>query len=71
MKKIARNTTRKTRYSVVQTLPIVKVVGHHHTRERAEMARCRYLRKPHGSGVGPIVEIYEMQPGEYLTPCNR
>jgi hypothetical protein len=67
MKKIAHNKTDNTRYSVIQTGPITKVIGHYETREKAEAARGRFLDKPWGSGIGPIVQIHEMAPGEYLT----
>ena len=66
MKKIAHNTTDKIRYSVIQIGPTLKVIGHYDTRERADGARGRYLIKPCGSGIGPIVQIHEMAPGEYL-----
>jgi hypothetical protein len=66
MKKIAHNTTDKTRYSVIQTGPTLAVIGHYEAHDRADAARGRYLSKPWGSGIGPIVQIHEMAPGEYL-----
>ena len=64
---LAKNTTDRTRWTVVQIGPTYSVIGHYATRERAEVARGRYLAKPHGSGVGPIVQIFQLAPGEYLT----
>lgn len=65
-RKLAHNTTDQTRWSVIQTGPTTRVLGHYDTREAAEAARGSYLSKPWGSGIGPIVQIHEMAPGEYL-----
>jgi hypothetical protein len=66
MKKLTSNPTDETRWTVVQVGPTARVIGHYKTEKRATAACDRHLARPHGSGVGPIVRIYRMEPGEFL-----
>lgn len=71
MKKYALNNTGKTRYTVVdQTPPNGRILGHYATRKGADAARTRYLADrspaPLSSAAGPIVQVIEMLPGEWL-----
>jgi hypothetical protein len=66
MRKLAHNTTDRVRWSIVQTAPRRRVIRHYSCEERAEKAMARYLCRPHGSGIGPMVQIWRMEKGEYL-----
>jgi hypothetical protein len=64
--KTAHNKTDAVRWSVIQIGPTKKTIGHYADEARAEVERGRYLSRPHGSGCGPIVKIYRIEPGEFL-----
>lgn len=65
--KIAHNRTGKVRYSVIQVGPTCKIVGHYATKAGAENARQNWIAERQSSGLGPIVQLHEMQPGEFLS----
>jgi len=66
VKLVAVNRTGKTRWTAVQVGPRFVVVGHYLTRAAADAGRAKWIeRMTRGvSGVGPIVQVIELQPGE-------
>jgi hypothetical protein len=66
MKRIT-NTTDKAMYAVIRVgPPPARKLGAFATLPEAERCRNNYLRRPHGSGAGPVVEIAPLAPGEWV-----